>query len=726
MTSAGPDTTSLGRMLRPRSVALVGVSGREDSLSARPLRYLREHGFAGAVHPVNPGYTELQGLPCHATLADIPGPVDLVLSMVPAAATADIVREAGVIDAAGVIVFASGFVESGPAGAALQTEIIEAARESGIRLLGPNCQGLIHAPSGLSATFTAAADRELDGGSGVAYVGQSGAVGGSVLDLASEMGLGLTAWVSTGNQADLELVEVAGAVLEDEAVRVLMLYSEVIPDGAAYQRLSHRACEVGKHLVVLLSGRSDAGRRAAASHTGSMLGDDTAFVLTSEEYGVTLVDDIDEMLAVAAMVDHVRRVSGRRVGVITTSGGAGSLAADQCALHDLSLPEIGAAGQQELAAFVPDFGALANPVDVTAQLFNREGSAHALGRVCTIVAEQPEIDVVAVVLTMVTGELGAQLAEDLVATAERLDKPLFVVWLAGREQTVRGRAVFRAAGMPVFDSVGDFARTAGLLAPHLPAELIIGPGTPDGDVHATPRAASTDLQACLAGALEADDLLRALGIASPTTTLATSAEETVAAARERRRPVAVKLQALDLAHKSDLGGVRLGVTADEAADAYDALMKIASDHGIHAEGVAVQEMIPPGTELIIGVTSSTDTYPPVVTVGIGGVTTELYRDVASALAPITPERAVELMRTLRGWPLLDGFRGAPPADVRAAAEAVASVSRAAAGLAGRAFEFEINPLIVAANGQGAHAVDLLASTSHDAGDTTTQQHRQEN
>jgi acyl-CoA synthetase (NDP forming) len=716
----------LDRMLRPRAIALVGVSGRPESLNARPLRYLREHGFAGAVHPVNPGYAELQGLPCHASLLDVPGPVDLVLSMVPAASTAEVVRQAGAVGAAGVIVFASGFAESGPVGAALQAEMIAAAQEAGVRLLGPNCQGLIHAPSGLSATFTAAADRTLDGGSGVAYVGQSGAVGGSVLDLASEMGLGLTAWVSTGNQADLDLVEVAAAVLEDDAVRVLMLYTEVIPDGEAYELLARRARDAGKHLVVLLSGRSDAGRRAAASHTGSMLGDDTAFVLASEEYGVTLVDDVDEMLAVAAMVDHVRRVEGRRVGVITTSGGAGSLAADQCAQHDLSLPEIGAAGQVELAAFVPDFGALSNPVDVTAQLFNREGSAHALGRVCTIVAEQPDIDVIAVVLTMVTGELGAQLAEDLVATAERLEKPLFVVWLAGREQTVRGRQVFRQAGMPVFDSVGDFARTAGLLAPRAAHAVGEAPGDEEhlGAGVAAGTGASAELWDCLVGDRAADDLLRALGIASPSTTLATSAEETVAAARARRGPVAVKLQAVDLAHKSDLGGVRLGVTVAEAADAFDALMKVASDHGVGGvEGVTVQEMIPPGVELIIGVTSAADGYPPVVTVGIGGVTTELYRDVASALAPVTPHRAVQLMRTLRGWPLLDGFRGAAPADVRAAAEAVASVSRAAAGLCGRAFEFEINPLIVAADGDGAHAVDLLATTV--AGDTTDQHNRQE-
>lgn len=731
--AAGAD---LHRLLHPRSVALVGVSGRPDSLNARPLRYLLEHGFAGAIHPVNPGYTELQGLPCHASLADIPGPVDLVLSMVPAASTAQVVREAGAVGAAGVIVFASGFGESGPAGSRLQAELLTAARESGVRVLGPNCQGLIHQPTGLSATFTAAADRRLEGGSGVAYVGQSGAVGGSVLDMSSEMGLGLTAWASTGNQADLDLVDVATAVLADDEVRVVMLYTEVIPEGRRYADLAARAEASGKHLVVLLSGRSDAGRRAAASHTGSMLGDDIAFTLVSQRYGVRLVDDVDEMLSVAAMLSHGGSVRGRRVGVITTSGGAGSLAADHAAEHGLSLPELAPAAQAALSVLVPDFGAVANPVDVTAQLFNRDGAADALGRVVTIVSEEPDVDVVAVVLTMVTGELGASLARDLVATAARIDTPLFVVWLAGREQTAQGRAVFRAAGTPVFDSVGDFARTAAILALPPAQPDAAAPETAEQHKHDEAQAYGAALSACLDGDLEADDLLDALGIDHPRAVVASTAEETVAAVTACAGPAAVKIHAPTVDHKSDLGGVRLAVTPDLAADAFDGLMKAASEHGLDALGVTVQAMVPPGTELIVGVTSSTDGYPPVVTVGIGGVTTELYRDVTPSLAPVTQDEARAAMRRLQGWPLLAGFRGAAAADVDAAARAVARVSQAAALVdvaaadhGGRSFEFEVNPLIVAADGGGAHAVDLLArdhSTDVDADPTDpTPHHRQE-
>ena len=700
----------LARMLHPRSVAIVGVSGRADSLNARPLRYLREHGFDGDVYPVNPNYDELQGSRCYSSLADVPTPVDLVLVLVPAAQAPDIVRQAGAVGAVAAVIFASGFAETGADGAELQEELRTAARESGVRLLGPNCQGIVYAPIGMAATFTAAADRPLDGRSGVAYVGQSGAVGGSVLDLSSEMGLGLTAWVSTGNQADLDLVEVASALVEDDAVHVVMLYAEAIADGDAYTRLAAAARSAGKHLVVLLSGRSEAGKRAAASHTGCMLGDDAAFVLTSKRYGVTLVDDVDELLAVAATVRSVGDMRGRRVGVITTSGGAGSLAADHCAAHDLELPELGPGARERLAPLVPDFGAVANPVDVTAQLFNRDGAARALGEVCSIVAEDPDIDLVAVVLTMVTGELGADLAEDLTATATRLDKPLFVAWLAGLDQTARGRAVFRSAGMPVFSSVGDLTRTAGLLAPDLTSAPSVA-STTEGTAVGL-EAARVALREYLTDRCSAEDLLTALGISQPQSALAHSSEEARAAAQRVGRPVAMKLQARSVAHKSDLGGVRLGVTSDDAAPVYDDLVAVAARHGIGGlEGVQVQEMIPPGIELIVGATSSTDGYAPIITVGIGGVTTELYQDVVSELAPVTPRQALGMLQRLRGWPLLSGFRGAAPADVRAAAEAVASVSRAVAGFAGERFELEINPLIVAEEGGGAFAVDLLARGS---------------
>lgn len=699
-----PGASGIAALLRPRGIALLGISGRADNLMARPLRYLVEHGYKGGIYPINPKYDQLHGLPCYPTLADAPRPVDLVLVLVPAEAVEDAIRQAAAVGASAAVVYASGFAETGPAGSALQQRLTAVARETGVRVLGPNCQGFLYAPNGVVATFTAAADRPLTHDSGVGYVGQSGAVGGSILDLATDMGLGLAAWASTGNQADLSLVEISTELLGDPAIRVLMLYVEAADDGAAYARLAQQARELGKYLVVLRSGRSSAGRRAAASHTGSMLGDDVAFVLTSQQHGVVLVDDIDELLSVAAVLALGAAPEGPRVAVVTTSGGAGSLAADRCEEVGLELPELSAAVQDRLRPLIPAFGALANPVDVTAQLFTR--GANAFGDVCRIVAADPSVDVVAVLVTMVIGEPGARLAEDLVATADKLGKPLLVAWIAGQELTVEGRAVFRAAGLPVFGSIGDLARCAARMAPalHRGAAPVLPPApvVPADEVRALLQATPVDGAA----------LLRAIGVPQPSSVLATTAAEAQEAATALSGPAVLKLHARELAHKSDVGGVRVGVPAERAGEVFDELLAAAAAHHVpDVEGVLVQELVPAGIELIVGATAGQDGFPPVVTVGLGGVTTELYRDLASGLAPVTPQHAWEMLRSLRAWPLLAGFRGAEPADVAAAVDAIVRLSQAVAAAGDRLVELEVNPLIVADRGHGATAVDVLVRTT---------------
>ncbi|MFC3102363.1 acetate--CoA ligase family protein [Salinisphaera aquimarina] len=692
----------LARMFRPRSVALVGASGRADSAMARPMRYLAEHGFQGEIYPVNPNYDELGGKPCYASLKSVPAPVDLVMVMVPAAQAAQTIRDAGAAGAVAAIVFASGFAETGATGAALQDELVAAGREAGVRVLGPNCQGVLFTPIGLSATFTAAADRPLvfKRGGG-AYVGQSGAVGGSILDLSMEMGLGLTAWVSTGNQADLELYEVADELLEEPEVRFLMLYVESIGDGHVYERLARKAQELAKPIVLLQSGRSEAGRRAAASHTGAMLSESIAFTLVSQKYGVTLVNDISELLSVAAVLSATPVVAGRRMGVVTTSGGAGSLAADQCEAHAITLPELGEPTQALLAPMIPAFGALANPVDVTAQLFNQSGNP--FGRVCQIVADDPAIDAVAVLLTMVTGKAGAELADGIVETAAALSKPVLVAWLAGRELTEEGRQIFRAAGVPVFHSVGELTRAAALIMPAAPAEPSPGEPASVGEVDLPPLG---DLLAS-AGADGGQALLDAIGIRRPASALVTDGAQAQQAVAAMQSAAAMKLQAGTLAHKSDVGGVRLSVNADQAAAVFDELMAAAVHHGVDADGVLVQEMIAPGVELIVATTAARDGFPPVITVGFGGITTEIYRDVASGLAPVAPDEAYRMLRSLRAWPLLAGYRGAVACDVEAVVDAVVRVSHVAVAAGEQLAEFEINPLIVAARGEGVTAVDVL-------------------
>ncbi|MDD7967471.1 acetate--CoA ligase family protein [Actinomycetospora lemnae] len=662
----GAAATDWHRVLAPRSVALVGATGRADNPMARPLRWLTERGFAGRVHPVNPKYDELGGVPCAPSLADVPGGVDLVLALVPAERAASTVTEAGAAGAAAVVVFASGFAEVGEAGRARQEELVAAAWAAGTRVLGPNCQGLYDARSRLFATFTGAGERPLTGSSGIAYVGQSGAIGGAVLDVAAERGLDLSAWVSTGNEADVTLTEVGRHLVADPDISVLTVYAESLPDPDDYAALAAEAAAAGTALVVLRSGRSAPGRRAAVSHTGAMLGDDTAFTLVSRRYGVVLVDDVEELLAAATMLRGRRGPAGRALGLVTSSGGAGILAADRASEAGLAVPELDERTREKLARLVPDFGAVANPVDVTAQLFNDGGS---FGEVCGIVRADPGVDAVLVLLTMLVGETADALARDLAATVAEQGPdapPVAVVWMAGEDGTAPARAVLREAGVPVFSSIALAVRVLDAVA--------AGPGAAPA-----PREPLDPVPG------DGWELLDALGVRRPWAAISTDPAHTTAAVAELGGRAVLKVEGLE--HKTEAGAVRLDVPTDTAAAVHAELAALPG-----ATGVLVQERVPGGVELLVSVDGGRDGWPPVLTVGHGGTATEVHRDVVHALAPVTPETARSMLGSLRCWPLLAGHRGVPGVDLDAAVDAIVRISRAAAlpGLG----ELEVNPLVL--------------------------------
>jgi acyl-CoA synthetase (NDP forming) len=691
----------LQRLLRPRSVAVVGASPRASGFPARALNNLLHFGFPGAVYPVNPKYEELRGLTCYPSLKELPEPVDLALVLVPAAGTTAVIEECGQIGAGGAVVFSSGFAELGEEGRAEQQRMADAARAGGLRVLGPNCQGLINRQAGLVATFTRAVDNGLGRPSGIAYVGQSGAVGGSFLGMARARGTGLSAWASTGNQADLTATEVASALIEEPGVTVVAMYLEAVPEGAAWRRLARRAAEADKKLVVLRSGQSVAGQRAAASHTGAMLGPDVAFELIARDHGAVRVDDVGELLDTAESLARGRRMTGPGVAVVTSSGGAGSLAADHLDRAGMAVPELAPSVQEPLRALIPPYGAAGNPVDVTAQLFTRDDDAFA--DVCRLALAGEDIHALMVVLTNLSGEAALRFAQQVIdATADSL-KPAGVVWLAAHDQTAEARLLLREAGIPVYDSIaGQVATLARLRTPAAPVAAA-GAHRDRGLAALLPGEEGPWVITEAAGAA----LLDALGIARPRALLVDGPEAAAAAAGELGGDLVLKVQSAQITHKSEHGGVRLAVGAAQAADAFRGILAAVGSAVPDAEidGVLVQRRAEPGTELIVGAKGAWDGYPPVITVGIGGVTTELYADVASALAPLTPEGAAALLRRLRGWPLLAGYRGRPGADVPAAARAVAAVSEAAAELGPRLGELEINPLLV--HEHGVSAVDLL-------------------
>jgi acyl-CoA synthetase (NDP forming) len=694
-----PAPAGLRSVYRPRSVALIGASERPGSLPAQALANLLESGFEGPIYPVNPRYATVAGLPCHESIAAVPGPVELALVLVPAARTADVVAECAHAGVGAAVLFAAGFAETGPAGRRAEAELAGLARAHGMRLLGPNCQGIVYQPHRLVATFSAALSSGLGAPSGVAYIGQSGALGGSFLSLARERAIGMTAWFSLGNQVDVTVSEMAAELLEDDAIRVLGLHLESLPAGDAWTVVTRRAAELGKWIVVLRSGTSDAGRRAAASHTGAMVAPDAAFHLIAARDGVISVGDVDDMVHAVAQALVGKRRPGPGVGVLTSSGGAGAMAADRLTRAGLAVPELSARTRERLATVIPPYGSTGNPVDVTAQLFAKGDGA--FGQACEILAGDPSVDAVAVVLTNVVGDVAERVARSVVDAAARTPKPVEVAWLSSDDSIAAARETLETAGLLVHRSVkGPIDALARVGA--------VPPAPPERD--AVPNAGLADALPAGERTLtewEGAVLLDRLGITRPRQRLVQSEIQAEDAVRALGGRAVLKIQSRDIGHKSDVGGVRLGVEAGDARVAYRELLAEVGHAAPAAAivGVLTQEQMAPGLELIIGIEGAADGYPPVMTVGLGGVVTELFSDVASALAPLTPASASALLRRLRIWPLLEGHRGRRPLDAGAVAGVLVACSELAVELGEQLGELEINPLIVYE--RGVCAVDLL-------------------
>lgn len=701
-------TASLDALFAPRSIAIVGASRRATSLAARPLDQLDRYGFDGDVFPVNPSYDEVGGRTCYPTVQDLPGPVDLAALIVPARATLDVVRQCVAVGVRNAILFSSGFAELGAEGRALQDEVVSTARAGGMRLLGPNCQGVMYRGSGLVLTISASLKAGLPQQGSVAYVGQSGAIGGSVMHVAGTRGMGLGAWVSTGNEADIDLVSAARHLIEQDDIRVLACYLESVKDGAAYTELAARARELDKDLVVLRSGRSEAGQRAVASHTGALLRPGAAFDAVSLQHGVTLVDDTDSLFEAAFTLSSQPRMRGRRLGIITSSGGAGILVADHAEEAGLEVPELSGPLSDTLAARLPEYGAAENPVDLTAQLFAGPEETDSVRSICVEVGRSSEVDAVVVALTTIIEDVALGAVDAVIAAGEELDVPVLTTWLAGDTLTEAARARCRDAGVPVYRSARDAIRAARVLVErsahrteHAPAVQELE-GFDEAAVRLLlDREIRTEGQSL--------GLLDALGVPRPRAVVAADADAAQEVANGLDGPLVLKIESPDIAHKTEVGGVRLRVPRDEVAAVAASILETVRRRRPDAriEGLLVQELAPSGVELLLGLTAGTDGFPPLVTLGFGGTTAELYRDVASVPAPVTEEGFDRLLRGLTAAPLLTGFRGSPPADLAALRETVTRLSVAFARLEDRIETLEINPLIVAPEGEGAWAADAL-------------------
>jgi acyl-CoA synthetase (NDP forming) len=690
-------TMSVARLLRPRSVAIVGASPTPGALGASVLGNLERAGYAGDIHLVNPKRAEINGRPCVASVEALPDGVDCAVLAIPRAAVLETIEACAKKGVGGAILFAAGFAEGGDQGRAEQERIAEIAREAGMVVEGPNCLGLVNYVDGTPLTFVETAPLRLGDREGIAIVSQSGAMAVVLAAGLTGRDLGLSYSVSTGNEAASGVEDYVEFLLDDPGTRVIALIVEQFRKPKRFLELARKARALGKWIVLLHPGRSSAARASAATHTGAMAGDYAVMRLKVAEAGVVAVESLEELIDVTELLLRSAVLPGPGTAVLTESGAFKALTLDLCEQIDLALPPLTADTTAKLRAVLPDFIGTSNPMDITAQALV---DPDLYNRTLSVLAEDDSYGCI-VLGIILTDPATCQLKLPPITEAVRkLDGKKSVVFAALDEGAVVPPELIdglRAIGVPFFLSPERAFRAIGRLtsslAPPVEQKVAKGSSLPPLTPGVIPEYRSKEL-------------LAELGIPLPEGGFARTPAEAIDVAKRIGYPVVLKAQSPDLSHKSDAGGVILNL-ADEAAvtAGWARLHANIAGHrpGLVLDGVLVEGMGARGTELIVGARNDPD-WGPVVLVGFGGVTAELFHD-ARLISPALDRAGIEAeLHKLKSSALLRGFRGAPALDVSAAADIVAKIAALVASRPEIA-EIDVNPVVVYP--EGAVALDAL-------------------
>jgi acyl-CoA synthetase (NDP forming) len=692
---------AVGRLLKPRSVAIVGASADTEKLTGRPLAYLEKYGFAGAVYPVNPRYAAIGAHRCYPDIAAVPEPPDVAIVLLGASKVSEAVRQLAAIRSGAAIVLASGFGESGPDGLSRQEELKRAAGT--MRLLGPNTIGLVNVSDGivLSASHALVTDEIVPGT--IALVSQSGGILGSLLSRAQALGIGFSKLIATGNECDLEVADFIDHLAGDPATSVIALYLEGLRRPKAFQAAVTRARAAGKPVVAFKVGRSESGARSAASHTGALAGSDAAYDAMFRQFGVIRAGRYSDLLDIPLALSRAPRAPcgraqmGKRVAIITSTGGSASVLADAAGVAGLETPPPDAATAAKLEALAIEGAGLdRNPIDVTLAGVKRE----TFRTILDAVVASPTYDAVAVVLGSSALRDPQAVGAPLRERAASSNKPIVGFVSPEAPHLVRE---LNLAGVPTFAAPESCAaalaalRRAGETAPVAPesepAAVVVGE-----EVRALLRRGALN-------EAESKRLFAAFGIPAVREVVAATAEEAGRAAKDFAGRVVVKILSRQVLHKSELGGVAVGVAPAEVVRTCATMAdRFTASTREEPEGFLVQELVEGGVELILGLHHEAQLGPAVL-LGMGGVLAELYRDTALRLAPVSRRDAQEMIDELKSAALLKGFRGRPPADIDALVDAIVAFSRMIAAIGEELQEAEINPLFVLPQGRGVVAAD---------------------
>jgi acyl-CoA synthetase (NDP forming) len=694
----------LARFLNPRGVAIVGASNDPARIGGQTIRLLSEFGYTGKVYPVNPKYNEIKGLTCYPDLAAVPQPCDVALDALSAPHVPGVIEQCGKAGIPFALVLSAGFSEVGDEGKSLQSQLVAAAREAGVRLVGPNCLGIMNLKDNARVGFGGTLQLTTLKPGPLAMVTQSGGFGFGVVAIACYYGLGFNYAISTGNEADLTLLDWIEDLLERPEVAIVVAFMEGVTDGRRMIEIGERALELGKPILVWKVGNTDIGRRAAISHTARLTAGYELFRAAFRRGGYIEIRDIDDLIDISKVLLGRKLPVGNRVAVLTLSGGAGVLLADRCIEEGLTLPRLSETTTARLRDIMVSFGSADNPIDATAHGYNDNFASYS--KTIREVLADPNID--QVIARVPRGKSARPWSEGLLEVLRDTDKPLVLNWPTAPDDNGDVMRYLEENGVPCIMAPG---RTVHAMAAVTEFARKCR-ARPDREVRAFRRIVervALDLPAAgTLGEHRSKQLLARYGIPVVNERLLTEAEVDALQASPLSFPLAVKIESPDVPHKTEAGAVRLNV-ADLAGLKQGAREVIAAAQryrpGARIEGVLVQEMAS-GLEVIVGAVNDAF-FGPAVAFGLGGVFTELMKDVTHRFAPFDEATAREMIAEIKGAPLLTGYRGQPALDVTALAATLARLSQLIADHADRIAEIDVNPLFVRPAGQGVVAADAL-------------------
>jgi acetyltransferase len=692
----------LEAFFEPKAVAIIGASTTPGKLGYSVLANVIESGYKGSIYPINPGATEIYGYKAYGSVMDVPEVPDLAVIVIPYNHVPAAMRECGEKGIRAVVVISAGFREAGLEGVEREREVIKIASDYGIRVIGPNCLGIIDTYTPINATFAAGTPPQGN----IAFMSQSGALQTAILDwsLASK-DLGFSKFVSLGNKADVSEIDLMLAWADDPASRVILAYVEGVPQGQRFMKVA-REVSRKKPILVLKSGVTEAGSRAVSSHTGSLAGSEKAYDAAFYQSGILRMNSLEELFDNARAFADQPLLQGDRIAIVTNAGGPGILATDMLERCGMQLAKLTPETTQALDAFLPDSASSHNPVDVLG-----DARSDRYGKAMEIVALDPNVDGILCIVTPQAMTEIVETANAMGKLSQRMDKPMFAAFM-GEARAKAGEDILASYSVPNYKFPEQAAKAFAAMRDYRKASERPDPELVQFDVDK--EAVRKVFEAVRAegrvsvGEMEARAVAQAYGIKLPKSELATNAEEAVKWANEIGYPVVLKIASPDILHKTDVGGVKVGLrNAAEVRDAFDLIVYRATRYVPDARiwGCLVQQMVPmDGVEVLVGM-SRDPQFGPLVTFGLGGILVEVLKDVTFRVAPFGRQDAEEMLNEIRAHALLEGVRGRPVSDREAMVETLLRIGQMVTDFP-EIVEMDINPLMVYERGRGAIALDM--------------------